>query len=198
MPQHTAKCGRYAPRVVDSPAVVAEHTPNPHAIKFLLGRTLLDEPYDFEAPELAAASPLAAALFARAGVRRVFLGPDFVVVTKAAEVSWSELAPPVLQTLREFLVSGGPAVGPEATPARAQMPCGEEAARLERVLLEQIQPLVAAHGGDVELISFAGGVARLALRGACAGCPASELTLRGQIERRLRAEFPDLVRVEQV
>ena len=57
--------------------------------------------------------------------------------------------------------------------------------------------LIVDDGGDVELISYAGGVARLALRGACAGCPASELTLRAQIERRLRVEFPDLVRVEQ-
>ncbi len=188
--------GRYPPGVVNSPAVVAEHTPNPDAIKFLLGRVLLDQPYDFRDAQAASASPLASPLFALAGVRRVFIGPDFAVVTKRGEASWSELADPVCRALRAFLASGEPAVGPEAPPAPAPA-WGQEAARLERVLDQQIQPLVAMHGGDVELISYAGGVARLALRGACAGCPASELTLRAQIERRLRAEFPDLVRVEQ-
>ncbi len=196
MPQHTATGGRYPPGVVNSPAVVAEHTPNPDAIKFLLGRVLLDQPYDFREAEEAAASPLASPLFALPGVQRVFVGPDFAVVTKQGDASWSELADPVSRALRAFLASGEPAVDPEA-PAGSAPAWGEEAARLERVLDEQIQPLVAMHGGDVELISYAGGVARLMLRGACAGCPASELTLRAQIERRLRVEFPDLVRVEQ-
>jgi Fe-S cluster biogenesis protein NfuA len=182
--------------VVNLPAVVAEHTPNPDAIKFLLGRVLLDQPYDFRDVEAASVSPLASPLFALAGVQRVFIGPDFAVVTKRGEASWSGLADPVIRALRAFLASGEPAVDPEAPPSSAPE-WGEEAARLERVLDAQIQPLVAMHGGDVELISYAGGVARLALRGACAGCPASEATLREQIERRLRAEFPDLVRVEQ-
>lgn len=196
MPQHTAKCERYAVPVVNPPAVVAEHTPNPHAIKFLLGRSFLDEPYDFDAPVPAAVSPLAARLFARPGVQRVFLGPDFVVITKDPGTGWPLLAPRVIETLREFLALEQPAVGPDARPARASAG-GEEEERMARVLLEQIQPIVAAHGGDVELVGYAGGVARLVLRGACAGCPASEATLRSQIERRLRAEFPDLVRVEQ-
>lgn len=181
--------------MVETPAIVAEHTPNPDAIKFLLGRTLLDEPYDFCEPEAAASSPLAAALFARPEVRRVFLGPDFVVVTKRTDASWSVLAELVIGALREFLASGESAVGAAAIPARGAR--GEDAALLERVLRDKIQPLVAAHGGDVELIDYTAGVARLALRGACAGCPASEVTLRLLVERTLRAEIPDLLRVEQ-
>jgi Fe-S cluster biogenesis protein NfuA len=192
MPQHTANCGRYSRTVV----VVAEHTPNPDAIKFLLGRALVSEARDYASADSGSTSPLAEALFHIAGVRRVFLGPDFVVVTKSSDAAWAALADPVQRVLREFLASGHAAVDPDA-PAPARASGGEAEARLVRVLREQIEPIVAAHGGEVELVSYLGGVARLALHGACSGCPAAELTLRAQVERRLRAELPELVRVEQ-
>ena len=182
-----------------SPAVVAEHTPNPDAIKLLLGRTIAEGAHDFASAEDASdASPLAAALFELAGVKRVYLGPDFAVVTKRSDADWRELGDAVVRTLREFLASGEAALRPGA-PSRpgGGEEGGEEVERVRRVLREEIHPLVAAHGGEVELLSYVGGVARLALHGACAGCPASEATLRIQVERRLRAVLPGLVRVEQ-
>ena len=63
-------------------------------------------------------------------------------------------------------------------------------------LEREVRPLVALHGGDVELLGFADGVVRLALRGACAGCPASQATLRGLVEKKLAEAVPGLVRVE--
>ncbi len=184
-----------------SPAVVAEHTPNPDAIKLLLGRTIAEGAHDFASAEDASdASPLATALFELAGVKRVYLGPDFAVVTKRSDADWRELGDAVVRTLREFLASGEAALRPSRPAPRGEEggeEGGEEVERVRRVLREEIHPLVAAHGGEVELLSYVGGVARLALHGACAGCPASEATLRIQVERRLRAVRPGLVRVEQ-
>ncbi len=186
------------------PAVVAEHTPNPDAIKLLLGRTIAEGAHDFASAEDASdASPLATALFELAGVKRVYLGPDFAVVTKRSDADWRELGDAVVRTLREFLASGEAALRPSRPGGEAPSrpgggeEGGEEVERVRRVLREEIHPLVAAHGGEVELLSYVGGVARLALHGACAGCPASEATLRIQVERRLRAVLPGLVRVEQ-
>jgi Fe-S cluster biogenesis protein NfuA len=179
------------------PAVVAEHTPNPDAIKFLLGRPVAEGAHDFASGEDALnASPLAAALFALRGVERVYLGPDFAVVTKRPDTDWGELGDEAVRTLREFLASGRDALCPGASaPVHAR---GDAAAdRVRRVLRDEIHAIVAAHGGEVELVDYTAGVARLALHGACAGCPASEATLRIQIERRLREALPDLVRVEQ-
>ncbi len=193
--------------VVNCPAVVAEHTPNPDAIKFLLGRPCFDPAtapttgragFDFvDAASAAVASPLAAELLALEGVQRVFVGPDFVAVTRDPAFGWHELGERVIGRIAEFLASERACLDADAACAAAPpADAGEQAARVRSVLEREIRPLVAVHGGDVEFLGYAEGVVRLALRGACAGCPASELTLRGQIEKRLRAALPEFVRVD--
>ena len=83
---------------------------------------------------------------------------------------------------------------PEAVGAGSSAADSEEA--LVRQIVEQeIRPLVAQDGGDVLFLGYRAGVVELRLRGACAGCPSAERTLRDGIEARLRRSFPDLVEV---
>jgi len=187
---------------------VAEHTPNPDAIKFLLGRACFDPAlarrsgFEFaDASRAESASPLAAELLALQGVRRVFVGPDFVSVTRDPAFGWRDLGAQVIARIRGLLSSERPCLDVDAARAAAPPPDeaaggGAGAARVRSLLEDEIRPLVALHGGDVEFLGYADGVVSLTLRGACAGCPASEATLRGQIETRLRAALPELVRVD--
>ena len=62
--------------------------------------------------------------------------------------------------------------------------------------LEQVRPYMESHGGDVELLSLEGGVARLRLNGSCDGCPASASTLELAIEKALMEAAPDLLGLE--
>jgi Fe-S cluster biogenesis protein NfuA len=62
--------------------------------------------------------------------------------------------------------------------------------------LQSIRPMLQADGGDVELVDVTGGVVKVRLKGACAGCPMSQMTLRNGIERMLKAEFPEITSVE--
>jgi Fe-S cluster biogenesis protein NfuA len=68
----------------------------------------------------------------------------------------------------------------------------------ERVLeaLAEVRPFMENHGGDVELLGVADGVARLRLTGSCDGCPASQLTLENAIREAIDAAAPDLVGLE--
>ena len=64
--------------------------------------------------------------------------------------------------------------------------------------LAQIRPMLQADGGDVELVAVEGGVVKLRLKGACAGCPVSEMTLKQGIERVLKEQIPEVKEVVAV
>jgi Fe-S cluster biogenesis protein NfuA len=70
--------------------------------------------------------------------------------------------------------------------------------RVEAVMNE-IRPMLQADGGDVELVEVTEeGVVKVRLTGACGGCPMSQITLSGGIERRLKEAIPEVLRVESV
>lgn len=177
--------------------ILAEHTPNPDCVKLLVGDLGLPATGDFpDAESAAAGSELAACLFELTGIQRVFLGADFVAVTKRPEVAWQPLAGRVVERVREYLESGRPLLAPGYRPAlEADAPDLE---RVRRIVEEEIRPLVARDGGDVVFVGYSEGVLRLRMRGACAGCPSAERTLRDGIALRMRRELPDFVDVVAV
>ena len=88
--------------------IQTEATPNPATLKFLPGRdVLVGEPRDFRSADDAAVSPLASGLFSIPGVTGVFLGSDFVSVSKDA-TEWNHLKPAVLGVIMEHFLSGKP------------------------------------------------------------------------------------------
>jgi Fe-S cluster biogenesis protein NfuA len=175
--------------------VLAEHTPNPDCLKLHAGRALgVPQGIDFLDAASAAGSPLAARLFALAGVRRVFLGPDFVSVTRDPAVPWRPLGGLLVEAVREWLASGEPALAADFTPP-APSADDPDAARVREIVERDIRPLVRMDGGDVVFVGYRGGVAELLLRGACADCPSAARTLAEGIEVRLRQLVPDLVAV---
>ena len=71
-------------------------------------------------------------------------------------------------------------------------------ARVQEVL-DQIRPALQSDGGDVELVDVTDdGVVKVQLVGACRGCPMSQLTLANGVERVLKENIPEVVRVESV
>ena len=91
--------------------IETEGTPNPATLKFLPGRYVMGGgTADFASPDSAERSPLASALFAMPGVARVFLGGDFITVTKTDDASWQALKPQVLAGIMEHFVAGRPVI----------------------------------------------------------------------------------------
>jgi Fe-S cluster biogenesis protein NfuA len=182
--------------------VLTEHTPNPDALKFVphvkltAGSSRWFEPDRF-APE---ESPLAARLFELDGVRRVFIAPDFVTVTRsAAGPGWPDLRYPVIAAIAEHLEAGRP-VMTETAPAGPQDDGEDEiVSEILQVLGRHVRPGVARDGGDVLFESFDPdtGVVRVRMQGACGGCPSSRLTLKAGIEQILRRYVPEVTRVEE-
>ncbi len=183
--------------------IETERTPNPDTLKFLPGRPVSPHgPRDFPTPESAQASPLASALFAIGDVDRVFLGADFVTVSRApGSADWSILKPLILETMVSVFSSGVPLADDEDGADEATGDDPEDApivAQIRELLDTRVRPAVAADGGDIVYRGFQKGVVYLHLRGSCAGCPSSTATLKGGIENLLRHYVPEVVEVRAV
>jgi Fe-S cluster biogenesis protein NfuA len=183
--------------------IETESTPNPATLKFLPGLPVMGAgTADFAAADAAARSPLAAALFDLPGVSRVFLGSDFVTVTKSDVSTWQALKPEVLGLIMEHFVAGRPVLLDAADEDAADedvAPEDEEiAAQIKELLDTRVRPAVAGDGGDIVFRGYRDGVVRLHMQGSCSGCPSSSATLKHGIENMLRHYVPEVLSVEQV
>jgi len=65
-------------------------------------------------------------------------------------------------------------------------------------VIDEIRPMLQAHGGDIKLVSVEEGIVKVELQGACAGCPGAMMTLKAGVERRIKEQVPEIERVESV
>lgn len=185
-----------------------EQTPNPATRKFLPGQAVMDSgTRDFTDAESAAASPLANALFDSGLVEGVFYGRDFISVTAAPGVSWTDLEPLVLETLLDHFVSGTPLFVPgsaagihvaEASDFEEDPADGDIIAQIKELIETRVRPAVAQDGGDIAYKGYRDGRLYLSMHGACAGCPSSAVTLKRGIESLVRHYVPEVESVEAV
>ncbi len=182
--------------------IETEGTPNPATLKFLPGRTVMPSgTADFASESVAGGSPLALALFALPGVARVFLGGDFVTVTKTDDQDWPSLKPQVLGAIMEHFLAGRPVVDDahDTTADEDVDPADAEVVGMIKELLDtRVRPAVAGDGGDIVFRGFRDGIVKLHMQGACSGCPSSGATLKHGIENMLRHYVPEVIAVEQV
>ena len=188
--------------------IETEKTPNPSTLKFLPGRDVLGSgARDFTDAEAAGASPLAQALFGVDGVERVYLGGDFLTVTKAEAIEWPHLKPHVLAAIMDHYTSGRPVVTEADAPSDGddagivyEGDAAEIVNELKEIIEARVRPAVARDGGDITFHSWDhdAGVVKLNMRGSCAGCPSSMLTLKQGIENLLKHYVPEVRSVEQV
>ena len=181
--------------------IQTEATPNPQTLKFIPGRQVLTGgTADFRSAGDAKSSPLAARLFEVTGVNGVFLGSDFISVTKG-EIEWQHLKPMVLGAIMEHYLSDAASAGAQSNDSGQESydPADEDTVATIKELLEtRVRPAVAQDGGDITFSGFRDGVVYLHMRGACSGCPSSTATLRHGIENLLKHFCPDVQSVQAV
>jgi Fe-S cluster biogenesis protein NfuA len=182
--------------------IETEGTPNPATLKFLPGIEVMGSATaDFPTEEAASRSPLAAALFGLPGVARVFLGGDFITITKSDVTDWQSLRPQVLGAIMEHFVAGRPVIEGAAEHAQEdEIAAGDREIvdQIKELLDTRVRPAVASDGGDIVFRGYRDGIVRLHMQGACSGCPSSAATLKHGIENMLRHYVPEVLSVEQV
>ncbi|KAI9352637.1 hypothetical protein BDR26DRAFT_849605 [Obelidium mucronatum] len=140
-------------------------------------------------------SPLAKRLFRIDGVKEVFLGPDFITITKQEDAEWPLLKPDVYSSIMDHYSSGQP---PVPADTMIQPEDSEVVAMIKELLDTRIRPTIQDDGGDVEYMGFENGVVKLKLKGACRTCDSSVVTLKNGIENMLMHYVPEVTTVEQV
>jgi Fe-S cluster biogenesis protein NfuA len=184
--------------------IQTETTPNPATLKFLPGRTVLATgTLEMRDPAEGAQSPLAEGLFAIPGVGGVFLGSEFITVTKTAG-EWQQLKPAILGVIMEHFMSGAPMLREGATDSSGDADeffdakDAETVATIKELIETRVRPAVANDGGDITFRGFKDGIVYLNMQGSCSGCPSSTATLKHGIQNLLRHFVPDVTEVRPV
>jgi Fe-S cluster biogenesis protein NfuA len=178
--------------------IQTEQTPNPATLKFLPGRAVMEAgTAHFDAAEECGRSPLAARLFAIPGVTVVFLGADFVSVSKEDQQDWYQLKPAILGAIMEHFTLGEPVYVGDAAPEEDEED-DEIVSQIKELLETRVRPAVAQDGGDIIFHRFEDGVVYLHMQGSCQGCPSSTATLKAGIENMLRHYVPEVVEVRAI
>jgi len=187
--------------------IQTEDTPNPATLKFLPGKDVVGPEgrvREYSRGDDVSDAPMAEMLFMIPDVHRIFFGSDYISVTRGEDAQWKHLKPAILGAIMDFYVAGG-------TPLLDQLQSDEveervyEGETLEIVeqikeLIElRVRPAVAQDGGDIVFKHFddQDGIVYLEMRGACAGCPSSTMTLKHGIENLLKHYVPEVNAVEQ-
>ncbi|KQP96378.1 NifU family protein [Methylobacterium sp. Leaf117] len=186
--------------------IQTEATPNPATLKFLPGRVVLTEgTFEARDAQAAARSPLATRLFDVPGVSGVYLGHDFISVTKAEDDNlWPQVKPAVLGAIMEHFQSGAPTlaeghvVGSEDAEEFFDPADLETVETIKDLLETRVRPAVAGDGGDITFRGYKEGVVYLEMKGACSGCPSSTATLRNGVQNLFRHFLPEIREVQAI
>ena len=175
--------------------IQTQDTPNPATLKFIPGIPVMESgTADYPAAESAKSSPLATRIFQIDGIAGVFLGSDFVAVTKTDELEWFTLKPSILAGIMEHFASGLPVVESKRQDDghAKDVTDNETVQQIKQLLDTRVRPAVAMDGGDIVFQGFENGIVTLQMRGACQGCPSSTATLKMGIENMLRHYIPEV------
>ena len=173
--------------------IQAERTPSPATLKFLPGRPVMEKgTAKFTDAEMARRSPLATDLFGLDGVSGVYLGADFITVTKSDDKDWEIMKPHILGAIMDHFQSGKPVIeepdaevaGPEETGAEAAI-----SVQIKELIDTRIRPAATQDGGDVTFRDFKDGVVYLEFHG-------SAFSLMMGIENMLRTYVPEVEAVK--
>lgn len=179
-------------------------TPNENVLRFSLNIPVGNGSfYDKDTPKPPA---LCTELFLIDGVNKVFLGSDFISVTKNDEVEWAYIKNLIVSVLvnefsevfKSLQGSNFPEKEAVGKKKKSRSHDSEFLNEVEKVIDSKIRPSLEADGGDMDIYDFADGVLKIKLLGACDGCPASAQTLKNGVERILKHYFKEITEIQEV
>lgn len=195
--------------------VYAEMTPNPDVMKFVANKVLNPgAPLDYSSSDNVEGSPLAEAVLNFPFVENVFISSNYISVTKNDKIDWDMVVMETRNFISDYLRADKEIIKKEALQPHAikedqlkdkegenvkfNVATGELDEKIIDALNEYIRPAVENDGGSIDFVEFKEGTVKVALRGACSGCPSSTVTLKQGIQGLLTRMFPEVKEVESV
>ncbi len=177
-----------------------ELTPNPATMKFNFSEKVADSGFDCPNVQAADKSPLATKIFGFPWASSVYIGTDFITVTKQDWVDWEILAQPLANIILEHIERGEPIVVEIIQHSDSDINANDSAIvrDIKSTLNREIRPVVALDGGDIVFSKYENNILYIQMKGACAGCPSSQVTLKEGVEVRLKELFPEIKEVVSI
>lgn len=184
---------------VDPPVVIRAEVSlaDPDTCKLTVSRTVHPGgPFFFENKEQAAGSPLVERLFQLPGVAHVLVADNVVTVGKEHNASWSGLKASIGAVIRTQLLTGIRAILESRLLARSRKRTDAEIHELvQGLLVREINPSIAAHGGEISIVDVRDARLYIAMSGGCQGCAGSRVTLKHEFEIMVRRVAPEIVEI---
>ena len=178
---------------MDGPIAITAEPVDQERCKFQVDRPVYTGLRRFVSREDAAGSPLAEALYAIAGVTEIIVAGGLVTVVKDTPTPWQVVGKSVGAAIRQALAANVPPVAEKVpTTGTARLSDDELYERVNDLFEQEVNPMVARHGGRVELIDVQDAVVLLRMGGGCQGCGMASVTLRQGIEGMLTQHIPEV------
>jgi NFU1 iron-sulfur cluster scaffold homolog, mitochondrial len=169
--------------------ITVTDTPNPESKKFVFDIDIVASgSKEIKSIKECSDIKFAERIFASGLSELIYIDTNFVTIKKTAGKNWDEIKQDILNILLEE-------IGADFKPfsfAKTTDFKDEISKRIEEVLNEKIRPAVAMDGGDIQLKSYKDGIAEVMLKGSCAGCPSSVVTLKQGVERMIKHYVPEV------
>lgn len=174
--------------------IAGEPTADPQVCKFSVDRPLYPEgTVNCTSREAAKDSPLLEALFAINGVREVLVYGNNLTIAKSNDEEWQVLGKQIGAAIRQAVQSGQALI---SEGHKARLPSEKELlAEVEQLLLTEISPYVASHGGSIEVVDVRGSTVYINMSGGCQGCASASATLKQGIEQIIFERLPQITEV---
>ena len=178
--------------------ISCESTPNPNSLKFVASRPISKESLEIKDKLQAGRSPLAQKILGFPWAKSVFIGSNFISITKEEWVDWDILKSPLISLIERHLEDEQGLVLLPEKKLETSSQDSKEVKIIKEILKNEIQPAVAMDGGYIQFISYENFKVHLKLQGACRGCPSAGFTLKQGIETRLKQSLPEITEVISV
>lgn len=166
---------------------------DPRSLRFVVERDIqAGAAATFSSVAAAQGAPLAEALFAIPGVAKVDVSGAIVTVVKTNDGDWTALKGPIAQAIRDTMARTSAPLGLAAKVAGQARTDAEIRLAVQEVLDSQANPAIASHGGHVSVTDVRDGVVSMLMSGGCQGCASSAATLRGGVDKMIRAAVPEV------
>ena len=167
-------------------------TPNPDTKKFIFDKVIVKEGSKEFTRNDDINLKIVKSIFSVNNIDLIYFDKNFISIRKAKDSNWDDLTKELLAILNQEITEDfKPLIFKEESQFDDDI-----SKRIEEVLNEKIRPAVAMDGGDIRLKSYKDGVAEVLLKGACAGCPSSTVTLKHGVERMIKHYVPEVNSVE--
>ena len=180
--------------------IETEITPNPETLKFIVGKEyIFQKGIEIKNEKEAEEFKFSKDFFQLKGIKRIFIGENFIAVTKEKNITWNYLKTKILTFMLDYISSNKIIIEKQNIKKKLTKNKKDKISNnIEKIIDEKVRPAVAKDGGDIIFENYDKGIVYLTLKGACVGCPSSTATLKQGIENLLKHYFSEVKEVRAV